>query len=170
MPSMLDVRKQVVTGLVPPQLNEAIIRERWPSVAASPLAGPGRALMRTIVLAPLAWLLLAIPYFKKVLPFLATRYTLTNRRLMIRRGLKAVPAQEVALADIDEVRIREGSEDPFFRAATIDIVSGGKVVLSLPAVPGAEAVCHAIRSACQAWTGKQMTPRPPSAAESSGKK
>src|SRR5438094_580485 len=103
MPFMIDMRKQVVTGLVPPQIDEAVIRERWPSVARSPIAAIGKALTNTIVLAPLGWLLMAGPYFSKVLPFLAVRYTLTNRRLMIRRGIKPMPTQEVPLAQIDDV-------------------------------------------------------------------
>src|SRR5436309_506018 len=96
--------KQPVTGVMPPQVAEANIRTIWPSVTAtSPAAAAlGRALTRTILLAPLAWLLLAPVYFLKVLPFFARRYTLTNRRLVVQRGLKAKPRQEVLLADIDE--------------------------------------------------------------------
>src|SRR5215475_9198392 len=95
-------RKQAVTGVLPPQLGEAIIREVWPSVTGMQpgLATLCEKMQRTIVLAPLAWLLLAPLYFGKVLPFLARRYTLTNRRLMIQRGLKAKSKQEVALSAI----------------------------------------------------------------------
>ena len=86
---MADARTQVVTGVVPPEVAEARIREVWPSVAASPgIANLGRVLTGTIVLAPLAWLLMAAVYFGKLLPFRAKRYTVTNRRVMIRRGLK----------------------------------------------------------------------------------
>ena len=155
---MIDVRKQVVTGVVPPQLDEAIIREVFPSVASFPLAALGKRLQKTIILAPFGWLLLAVPYFGKVLPFLARRYTLTNRRLMIRRGLRPAPAQEVPLADIDEIRQQPGSYDEFFRAANLEVVSQGKVVLTLPAVWGPEAFCHAVRSACQAWAPRKSPP------------
>ena len=72
MASMQDVRKQVITGLVPPQSGEAIIRDGWPAVAARPaVAGLGRALTRTYILAPLAWLLMAPFFFLRVAPFLA---------------------------------------------------------------------------------------------------
>src|ERR1700740_784501 len=84
MGMITDGRRQAVTGLVPPQLEETTIRVVWPSVATSPrIARLGRWIMRTIILAPLAWLMLSILYFKKILPGLACRYTLTNRRLMI---------------------------------------------------------------------------------------
>jgi Bacterial PH domain len=144
---------QPITGVVPPQLAEAKIRTAWPSVTdASPaIANLGRALIRTIVLAPLAWLLLAPFYFKKVLPFLAKRYTLTNRRLMVQRGLKAKPKQEVALSDIDDVRLVEGSYNPFYRAATLEVLSGGKVVLTLTGVPEPEAFRQSTLNAVYAW-------------------
>jgi hypothetical protein len=163
---MADVRKQVVTGVVPPQLDEAVIRVAWPSVAAFPaVAGLGRVLTRTIVGAPLAWLLMAPFYFRKVLPFLARRYTLTNRRLMIQAGLKPTPAEEVPLAEIDEVRIVEDSNSGFYRAATLEILSQGKVVLRLPGVPGYQAFRYAVINACKAWVpGKANAPIVPASA------
>jgi hypothetical protein len=98
MPSTLDARQQVATGATPPPAGEVMIREVWPSVTVIPAAAAlGQKLIRSIVLAPLGWLLLLPVYFLKILPFVAKRYTLTNRRLMIRRGLKATPAVEVAL-------------------------------------------------------------------------
>jgi hypothetical protein len=152
MPSLTDVRKQAVSGLMPPQMEEALIREVWPSVARfGPVAALGSRLMRAIVTAPLAWLMLAPFYFVKILPFLATRYTLTNRRVMRQRGLKPKPVQEVALADIAEVRVKEDGNTPFYRAATVEVVAGGGSVLSLPGVPGAEAFRQAILNAKRAW-------------------
>jgi hypothetical protein len=152
MVSMTDVRKQVVTGLVPPQVDEAIIRIVWPSVAAFPgVAAAGRALMRSIVGAPLGWLLLAPFYFLKVLPGLGRRYVLTNRRLMRQAGPRYQPAEEVALADIDDVRIRTDHNTAFYRAATLEIVSKDRVALTLPGVPNPESFRHAILNACKAW-------------------
>ena len=144
---------QPVTGVVPPQLAEADIRTAWPSVTdASPaVANLGCTLIRSIVLAPLGWLLLAPLYFKKVLPFLAKRYTLTNRRLMVRRGLKAKPRQEVALSAIDEVRLVEDSYNPFYRSATLEVLSGGNVVLTLTGVPQPESFRQSILNALFAW-------------------
>lgn len=162
MPSMIDVRKQVVTGVVPPQLDEALIRETWPSLAFSPLAGLAEKLTRTIILAPLGWLLLLLPFLRRVMPGIARRYTLTNRRLMIRVGLKPVPKESVDLADIDDVRLQEGSYHEFYRAGTLEVYSKGKVVMTLPAVPGPEAFRQAILQACNAWVpGKAVPTIPP---------
>lgn len=156
---MTDVRKQAVTGLVPPEVDEALIRETWPSVQASPaLAGIGRALTATILLAPLAWGLMALAYFGKLLPFVARRYALTNRRVVVRRGLKGVPGDSVALADIDEVRLVPDANSGFFRAGTLEIVGGGKVLLTLRGVPEPESFRQAILNARNAWVpGKAKT-------------
>jgi len=77
----------------------------WPSVQR--FTGPaslGRVLMSSPwlrPLAPLSWLLMAPLYFIKIMPGFATRYTITNRRLMVQRGIKRTPSHEVALGDID---------------------------------------------------------------------
>src|SRR6266511_1760210 len=133
MQSMTDNRKQAITGLIPPLQGEAIIRQVWPSVTAFPaIASLGRVLMQTRILGPLAWPILAAPYFMKVLPIVGRRYTLTNRRLMVRRGWSAKPVKEIALADIDEVRVREDANSPFYRSATLEIVSKGAVAFEIP--------------------------------------
>jgi Bacterial PH domain len=144
---------QPVAGVVPPALAEAKIRTTWPTVvAASPaLAGLGKALIRSIILAPLGWLLMAPLYFVKILPFLARRYTLTNRRLMVQRGLQARPRQQVALADMDDVRIAEGTQDSFYRSANLEVLSQGKVVLELRGVPDPEGFRVSVLNALVAW-------------------
>jgi hypothetical protein len=156
---MADVRMQAVTGLVPPELAEARIREAWPSVASAPgIASLGRMLTGTIVLAPLGWLVMSAVYFGKLLPFMARRYTLTNRRIMIRRGLKGTPGQEVALADIDDVRVVTDANSTFFRSGTLEIISKGQVALTLRGMPEPESFRHAILNARNAWVpGKAST-------------
>jgi hypothetical protein len=163
---MPDVRKQVITGVVPPEVDEALIREVRPSVARIPgLARLGRALTRTIVLAPLAWMLMAPAYFAKVGPFAARRYTLTNRRLMVRKGLQGKVGESVALADIDEVLIKTDDNSTFFRAADLEVVSRGQVVLTLRGVPEADNFRQSILNACNAWVpGRNRGPFIPASA------
>jgi hypothetical protein len=152
MPSMTDVRKQAVTGVVPPQVDEAIIRVAWPAVTTNPPAAAlGKTLMRTIILAPVAWLMLAPLYFKKVLPGLAMRYTLTNRRLMKQRGMRPRAVAEIPLSEIEEVRIVPGSQDKFYRSATLEVLSKGEVKLRLRGVPEPESFKLAVENACMAW-------------------
>jgi uncharacterized membrane protein YdbT with pleckstrin-like domain len=156
MAVMSEARHQPVTGVVPPQVEEALIRDAWPSVTlfAAP-AALGKSLILSIFLAPLGWFLLLPLYFSKVMPFLARRYRLTNRRLMICRGLQAVPSQEVELSRIDDVRLQENSYDRFYRAGTLEIISGGQVVMSLPACSFPDAFRIAILDACAAWAPKR---------------
>lgn len=149
---MTEGRDQAVTGVVSPLTSEAMIKEVWPSVTTSSgIAALGEKLIRSIILAPLGWLLMIPIYFWKLAPFFARRYTLTNRRIMIQRGLKPTPREQVALADIDEVRLDRGSANAFFRAATLDIISKGQVALKLTGVPDPESFRAAIRNACMAW-------------------
>jgi hypothetical protein len=145
--------RQPVTGLTPPQRAEALVREVRPSVAAIPaISGPARRLIQTVFLAPLGWLMLAPLFPLKFHPFICKRYTLTNRRLMVRRGLaRPRPIQEVALADIDDVRVDPASRDDFYHAGTLEVLSQGKTVLRMPGVPQPEAFRHAILNAARAW-------------------
>jgi hypothetical protein len=124
----------------------------WPSVAAFPApASVGRTLMGTMILAPLGWLMLAPFYFLKVLPGFARRFVLTNRRLMFQKGLHLNPAEEVALADIDDVRVQKDRNSDFYCAANLEIISNGQVAMTLRGVVGPEAFRHAILGACKAW-------------------
>ncbi len=145
--------RQAVAGLMPPQLAEAMIREVWPTVAAfSPgLSRLGERLMKTIVLAPLAWLLLAPLFGWKFRPFFCRRYTLTNRRLMIQRGIKPEPVAEVPLAEIDDVRLAPETYDPFFLSGDLEVLSKGQVRLRLPGVSEPESFRHAVINAVKAW-------------------
>ncbi len=156
---MADPQAFPVTGVIPPQIAEGRIREIWPSVARLPgLAGIGRALTGTIVLAPVAWLIMSAAYFGKLLPFVMTRYRLTNQRLMIRKGWKGTPSAEVPLEKIDEVRVVRDANSEFFRAGALEIVSGNQVILALPGVPEPESFRQAILNARNAWVpGKAKT-------------
>jgi Bacterial PH domain len=137
------------------QPGESIIRETWPGVSDVPaVAGLAHTLMRTFVLAPLAWLLLAPLYFKKVLPVIGKRYTLTNRRVMIRRGLKKTPTHEVALTDIESVRIVDGTMNSFYRTADLEVIAKGQVALLLTAVSEPEGFRRAILNAASSWGRK----------------
>jgi hypothetical protein len=153
---------QAVGAVVLAEVAEGRVREVWPSVASFPgIANVGRMLTRTIILAPLAWLIMSSVYFGKLMPFLMRRYTLTNRRLMIRKGWHGSVAQEVPLSAIDEIRVVVDGNNTFFRAADLQIVGGGQVLMTLAGVPDPESFRHAILATCQAWVpgkSKAMIP------------
>src|SRR5437879_1335812 len=118
MTKPMDRPQQAIAGVTSPEFAEARIRETWPSVAhVGGVASLGKVLTRTIFLAPLAWLIMSAVYFGKLLPIFMTRYTLTNRRLMIRKGWKGTPRHEIPLAQIDDVRLITDANSDFFRAA-----------------------------------------------------
>lgn len=158
---MPDIRTLAVTGVVPPQLAEARIRERFPSVARfTAIASLGILLQRTIVLAPLAWLLLAPLYFGKLLPVFMRRYTLTNRRVMIRGGWSGKPLQEVPLDQIDDVVVRTDANSTFYRAGTLEIISHGQVVMRMPGMPEPDSFRVAILNARNAWVPEKAKTLP----------
>lgn len=156
--------KQAVTGVVPPQQGEAIIRVAWPALTGTSVPGVvalAKTCMRSILLAPVGWLLLLPLFVKKILPFLGKRYVLTNRRLMIIRFGARSPYREVALADIDKdgVVFPADSYDDFFRTGTLEIRSGGQVVMRLRGVPEPDGFRVAVVNACRAWAPtKHITP------------
>jgi hypothetical protein len=159
MPVLADVQNQAVTGVTPPQIGEAIIRDVWPSVAAHPgPAGLARACYRTSILAPIGWLVLAPFYFMKLLAVVpglsgfATRYRLTNRRLMVCKGMRPVPEKQVPLDRIKDVKLVKDSNSDFFVAGNLEIIDvNGQTVLSLPGVMEPESLRHAILQAAAAW-------------------
>jgi hypothetical protein len=160
-PRNVPSTRQAVTGVVPPEVGEAMIREVWPTLSAGGMAIPtlARKLMSTIVLAPLGWLLLAPLFAKRLTPGICRRYTLTNRRLMIQRGLKPSPVQTVDLREIDDVRVVDSTRDSFYHSGSLEVLSGGKVVMTLPGVPEPEGFRRAVRNAVTAWVpGKPAGP------------
>jgi hypothetical protein len=81
MPAVADPQPQPITGASLPQMDEAIIRTVWPSVAVySGPASLARACYRTMILAPIGWLVLAPFYFKKLLAVAPGMSGLATRR------------------------------------------------------------------------------------------
>jgi hypothetical protein len=243
---MTDMRTQAIIGVIPPDVGEAVLASRWPSVAAyGSIARRGQEIqararelfMRTIKLpfllaallllpvtalaffiALAGWLLLAPFYFVKIFPGLATRYTLTNKRLLIERDLffgkhntmnpmVSIPlaglvltgwllllpfflgriftalflvqvlkqpaekylswyrlptywkrlevAESMNLTEIKEVRILSETEQPFYLAADMEIISTGGQKLLLRGVPEFHTFKRNIDDAWLAWGRKE---------------
>jgi len=158
---------QAISGVMSPQVGEALIREAWPTVLgiAPGVASLARRLMQSLLLAPVGILLLLPVFLLKLSPFVCRRFTLTNRRLMIQRGWKPAPLQSVVLADIDAVRIADCGVDPFYVAGTLEVLSQGQVVMTLAGIPEPEGFRQAILNAVKAWVpGKASGPFLPASA------
>lgn len=106
---------QAIAGVTPPEQAEVTIMTVWPTMGANAL---GRALGRAyetpggfgmftigklIVLASIP-LALAL-YFFDLRPWACRRYRLTNRRVIIQKGMQRRDERWVALDDFDSIEI-----------------------------------------------------------------
>src|SRR5260370_15761994 len=150
---------QAIAGVAAPQVQEAMIREVWATIAAHvPAATAARKMMQTIFLAPVGWLMIAPLFgarllgFLPGLHFLTVKYTLTNKRVMIRRGMKPVPQQELPLNEIGEVRTIVDANSAFYGTANLEIFrKDGAVAFTMKGVPEPESFRQAIIQARDAW-------------------
>lgn len=130
--------KQAIAGVAPSEFGEVKVMTVWPSNAAY---GLGRLHGRLygirwpdVYIFQLGHLLalLSIPgalaiYFLKVLPVIARRYTITNRRIMVQKGLQGIPMKWVDLDRFDtiDIVVQPGQEwymagDLIFRLAGVE--------------------------------------------------
>ena len=159
MPEMARLDSQVITGVVPPQVHEAMIREVWASITTnSGLTSLARKLMQSVYLAPVGWILLLPLFVKRLLGFLpglsafTVKYTLTNRRLMIRTGMKARPVQEIPLSEIGDVRLIQDANSEFYLTGSLaGLRKDESVAFTLTGVPEPESLRHSILQAREAW-------------------
>lgn len=109
--------KQAIPGVRPPQLEEAEIMTVWPTIAAT---APGRLIGRLcglkagfgsfFTLGKLMALLCIPPamglFFAGLMPGVCRRYRLTNRRVIVAKGLSAVEERWVSLDDFDSIDVQ----------------------------------------------------------------
>jgi hypothetical protein len=105
-----------IAGVVPSEFRETTVMTVWPSVAMYPL---GKALG---TLYAIRWpdvyffrlgnliALLSIPialvlFFMRIAPGIGTRYRLTNRRIIVERGLTGVQDKAVDLDRFDSIAV-----------------------------------------------------------------
>ena len=142
-----------IPGVVPAELKEATIMTVWPSVAAHPL---GRALGRGFAI---RWpdiyffrlgnllALLSIPivlplYFLKILPFIGTRYTVTNRRIVVLRGIVGKEEKAVDLDRFDTVEVVVQPGQAWYHAGDLVFKKGTVETFRLDGVSRPEAFRH----------------------------
>src|SRR5438309_4412785 len=121
---------QPIAGVVPPEFKETTVMTVWPSVAKY---GLGRTLGtlfdirwpdvyffrlgRLIALAsiPVALVL----FFMRIAPFIGTRYRLTNRRIIVERGLTSVEDKAVDLDRFDTINIEVQPGQSWYEAGDL---------------------------------------------------
>ena len=152
--------KQPIAGVVPRDAAEVTVMTVWPSISAYP---SGRFLGRMYAIHTGPYIfrigniiaLASIPhalalYVYRILPFLGVRYKLTNRRIIVQRGLMAVDDKSVELDRFDSIAIEVQLGQQWFKAGDLVFYLGNVETFRLEGVSRPEAfrtVCMNSRNA-----------------------
>lgn len=155
--------KQAIPGVVPPGVAEATIHVIRPSMAAYPVgrfigrmcsikAGFGAVFtvghVMALLLIPLA---LAI-YLRNLGPWFACRYRLTNRRLLIERGMSYQIDRWVSLDDFDHIDVNVLPGQEWYPAGELIFRKGAIETFRLSGVRSPEAFRQVCLKAQRAHT------------------
>jgi len=153
--------RQPIAGVTPAEVAESPIMTVWPSIAAYTsgqflgrlfaIAWPGIYIFRlghllALLSAPYA----AGLYFCRIAPAIGVRYLITNRRIVVQRGMRATEARSIALSAFDEIQIDVRPGQEWFDAGDLVLRQAGKEVFRLGGVPHPEPLrqlCGKVRGA-----------------------
>ena len=166
MPAVAEphVTPMPIAGVIPAETREATVMTVWPSVAKYWL---GRELGKAFAIRwPDIYIfrlgnliaLLSIPialklYFFRVLPFVGTRYTLTNRRVIVYRGIVGAEEKSVDLDRFDNIDIVVQPGQAWYDAGDLVFKRGNVETFRLDGVSRPEAFRATILKARLAHTG-----------------
>jgi hypothetical protein len=152
---------QPIAGVTPSELAEVTCKVVWPTIGATRAGrlvgrlsavrfGVGEFFTLGKLLA-LAMIPLSVAVFGwQLLPCVCRRYTLTNRRIIIRKGLTAVDGRWISLDDFDSIDIEVLSGQEWLDAGDLIFRHGDLEVLRLAGVSRPETlrqVCLTARNA-----------------------
>lgn len=141
--------------------REQTVAVVWPTIGATPmgrwvgrLAGARLPadrlrLVGKVMAAATIPVSLAV-YFWQLMPFVARRYRVTDRRVVIEKGLSAVSGDAVELAQFDAVEVQRLPGQEWLRTGDVVFRCGEREVLRLAGVPNPEAfraMCRDVQSA-----------------------
>jgi hypothetical protein len=132
-------------GFAPPDLDEVDSMTIWPTIGAHPLGRLiGRLCANKIGVGEFftlgkVWTLVTIPlslvvFFWQLMPYICRRYTLSNRRIIIRRGLQPLDAKWVDLDGFDTITIEVLPGQEWLHSGELIFKRGGSKVLHLSGV------------------------------------
>jgi hypothetical protein len=137
--------KQPICGEVPPELEEVACKVVWPTIGATRagrLVGQLAAIPWGIAPFTLGNLfaLLTIPlsvavFGWQLMPYVCRRYALTNRRIIIRQGLRPRDVRWIGLDEFDRIDVDVLPGQQWLRAGDLVFRSGGNEVFRLPGIP-----------------------------------
>ncbi|MBL9093126.1 MAG: PH domain-containing protein [Planctomycetaceae bacterium] len=131
--------KQAITGVTPSSLAEVTVMMTWPSMGASAF---GQMLGRLYAIPLFGKLiaLAAIPqalllYALNLLPWSCLRYRLTNRRLVVERGLRGTLDREVSLDNFDAIELEVLPGQEWYRCGNLIFYKGKIETFRINGVP-----------------------------------
>lgn len=137
--------KQAIAGVVPADAQEVKLTTVWPSLSVYRLGSiigqlcairwPGVYIFRLGNLMALLSIGPAILlYFWRVAPVTGIRYTLTNRRIVVQKGMKPVDDRSIDLDEFDSIEIESGPSQQWYHAGDLVFKSGGSEKFRLESV------------------------------------
>ena len=132
-----------------PENRETTVTVVWPTIGATSagrlvgrLAGlriPGDPLRIAGKLMAVATIPVSlVVFFWQLMPFIARRYRVTNRRIIIQKGLRAVDERSLGLDRFDTVGVDALPGQQWLRAGDVVFRRDGQEVFRLPGVPSPE--------------------------------
>jgi len=156
--------KQAIAGVVPADVEEVKAMTVWPSISAYRL---GRVLGTACAIRwPHVYIfrlgnLMALPsilpaillYFWKVLPRVGIRYCLTNRRVVVQRGMKGVDERAIELDGFGSIEVDVLPGQSYYDAGDLVFKSDGTEKFRLAGVSRPEAFRQCCLKARAAFVG-----------------
>lgn len=137
--------KQAIAGVAPAELSEVTVMTVWPSIASYP-SGRFLGTLYAIHWPDVSFFrlgnllaLLSIPhalalYFYRILPGVGVRYRLTNRRVVVERGVKPALDRGIELDRFDAVDVVVQPGQAWFAAGDLIFRRAGVEVFRLDGV------------------------------------
>lgn len=136
---------QPIAGVVPPEISEVTCKVTWPTIGATrlgrlvgQLAGVRIGVGRFFTLGKLfalAMIPLSLVVFAwQLMPFVCRRYAITNRRIIVRKGLKALDDRWIALDGFDSIDVETLPGQRWLRAGELIFKRSGVESLRLSGV------------------------------------
>lgn len=156
--------KQAIAGVVPIDEEEAAVATVWPSLSVYRLGRmigqlcairwPDLYILRLGNLMALLSIGPAIIlYFWRVLPVTGIRYCLTNRRIVVQKGMRGVEDRSIDLDAFDSIETETSPGQEWYHASDLVFKSDGTEKFRLESVPYPEAFRHSCLATRAAFIG-----------------
>jgi hypothetical protein len=137
--------QQPIAGVTPSELTEVTCKVVWPTIGATHLGrlvGQLSAIRLGLgdfftlgKLMALATIPLSLAFFAwQLMPYVCRRYALSNRRIIVRKGLLPVDYRWIGLDEFDSVDVQVLPGQQWLHAGDVIFKRNGNEILRLPGV------------------------------------